>query len=100
MFSNVFFGIYSTCVSLYILSRFLFSLFYRSKPDAGIEPHVAIVMPAFNEQEAIAASLRSLLALRVPAVQAGTSRCQRRLDRRDHSGDAPGRRPSRRSGAA
>jgi hyaluronan synthase len=49
LFSNVFFGIYSTCVSVYILSRFLFSLFYRSKPDAGIEPHVAIVMPAFNE---------------------------------------------------
>ena len=66
MFSNVFFGVYSTCVSLYILSRFLFSLFYRSKPDAGIEPHVAIVMPAFNEQEAIAASLRSLLALQYP----------------------------------
>jgi len=66
MFSSVFFGVYSTCVSLYILSRFVFSLFYRSRPDAGIEPHVAIVMPAFNEQEAIAASLRSLLALEYP----------------------------------
>ena len=33
MFSNLFFGIYSTCVTVYILSRFLFSLFYRSKPD-------------------------------------------------------------------
>jgi hyaluronan synthase len=66
MFSNLFFGIYSTCVTAYILSRFLFSLFYRSKPDAGIEPHVAIVMPGFNEQEAIAASLTSLLDLRYP----------------------------------
>jgi hyaluronan synthase len=66
MFSNLFFGIYSTCVTTYILSRFLFSLFYRSKPDAGIEPHVAIVMPGFNEQEAIAASLTSLLKLRYP----------------------------------
>ncbi len=66
MFSNVFFGVYSTCVTLYILSRFLFSLFYRSRPDAGIEPRVAIVMPAFNEQDAIAASLRSLLALEYP----------------------------------
>ncbi len=66
MFSNLFFGIYSTCVTAYILSRFLFSLFYRSKPDAGIEPHVAIVMPGFNEQEAIAASLTSLLELRYP----------------------------------
>ena len=38
MFSNPFFGVYSVCVASYILSRFLFSLFYRSKPDAGIEP--------------------------------------------------------------
>ncbi len=66
MFSNLFFGLYSTCVTTYILSRFLFSLFYRSKPDAGIEPHVAIVMPGFNEQDAIAASLTSLLQLSYP----------------------------------
>jgi hyaluronan synthase len=67
MFNNVFFGVYSVCVASYIVSRFLFSLFYRSKPDAGIEPHVAIVMPGFNEQEAIASSLKSLLALSYPA---------------------------------
>jgi hyaluronan synthase len=66
MFSNVYFGVYSLCVTTYILSRFLFSLFYRSKPDAGIEPAIAIVMPGFNEQDAIAASLRSLLALEYP----------------------------------
>jgi hyaluronan synthase len=66
MFSNPFFGVYSVCVASYILSRFLFSLFYRSKPDAGIEPKIAIVMPGFNEQDAIAASLRSLLALEYP----------------------------------
>jgi hyaluronan synthase len=66
MFSNVFFGIYSVCVASYILSRFLFSLFYRSKPDAGLEPEIAIVMPSFNEQEAIGDSLRSLLALEYP----------------------------------
>ncbi len=67
LFNNLFFGIYSVCVASYILSRFLFSLFYRSKPDAGVEPRIAIVMPCFNEEEAIAASLRSLLALRYPA---------------------------------
>ncbi|HEX5853847.1 MAG TPA: glycosyltransferase [Solirubrobacteraceae bacterium] len=66
MFSNVYFGVYSVCVTTYILSRFLFSLFYRSQPDAGIEPAIAIVMPGFNEQHAIAASLRSLLALEYP----------------------------------
>lgn len=66
LFSNLFFGIYSVCVASYILSRFLFSLFYRSRPDTGVQPHIAIVMPGFNEQEAIAASLRSLLALDYP----------------------------------
>jgi hyaluronan synthase len=66
MFHNVFFGVYSVCVASYILSRFLFSLFYRSRPDAGIEPEIAIVMPGFNEEEAIARSLTSLLELDYP----------------------------------
>ena len=35
MFSNLFFGVYSTCVTVYILSRFLFSLFYRSGRTPG-----------------------------------------------------------------
>ena len=66
MFHNVFFGAYSVCVASYILSRFLFSLFYRSKPDAGIEPRIAIVMPGFNEEDAIGRSLNSLLQLSYP----------------------------------
>jgi hyaluronan synthase len=66
MFANVWFGAYSVCVASYILSRFLLSLFYRSRPDSGVQPRIAIVMPGFNEQQAIAASLRSLLALDYP----------------------------------
>ena len=34
--------------------------------DAGLEPHIAIVMPGFNEEEAIAGSLHSLLELNYP----------------------------------
>jgi len=82
MFSNPFFGAYSVCVATYILSRFTLSLFYRSMPDAGIEPRAAIVMPSFNEGEAIAASLRSLLELDYPrekleliAVNDGSTDC-------------------------
>jgi len=66
MFSSPFFGAYSVCVAAYILSRFLFSLFYRSRPDVGHEPEIAIVMPSFNEEDAIAQSLRSLLAVDYP----------------------------------
>jgi len=62
-----FFATYGLIVSGYIVSRFAISLFYRPGKPAGIEPHVAIVMPAFNEEAAIAQSLRSLLALDYPA---------------------------------
>jgi hyaluronan synthase len=69
--TDPYFGVYGIVVCTYILSRFLFSLFY--KPRAGRtavleeEPTVAIVMPAFNEEAAIARSVRSLLAVDYPA---------------------------------
>jgi hyaluronan synthase len=66
MFSSPFFGVYSVCVAAYILSRFVFSLFYRSRPFAGMEPPIAIVMPSFNEVDAIGTSLRALLAVDYP----------------------------------
>jgi hyaluronan synthase len=62
-----FFAVYGLSVAVYILSRFVLSLFYRSGKNHGIEPRVAIVMPGFNEEEAIAQSLRSLLQLDYPA---------------------------------
>jgi hyaluronan synthase len=60
---------YGLVVCTYIVSRFFFALFYRSAKDAKLEPHVAIVMPGFNEEAAIADSLRSLLALDYPAAK-------------------------------
>jgi len=64
--NDVAFMAYGVVVVTYITSRFLLSLPYRPPRDAGIEPHVAIVMPAFNEEGVIAHSLRSLLALDYP----------------------------------
>jgi len=60
------FGIYGIVVCTYIVSRFAFSALYRPSRDHGLRPRVAIVMPAFNEEEAIAASLTSLLELDYP----------------------------------
>jgi hyaluronan synthase len=57
---------YGLVVCAYIISRFGLSMIYRSAPDRGLEPGVAVVMPAFNEEAAIADSLRSLLALDYP----------------------------------
>jgi hyaluronan synthase len=64
--TDVAFGIYGIVVSTYLLSRFVISIFYRQAPDIGLEPHVAIISPAFNEEKIIALSLRSLLALDYP----------------------------------
>ncbi len=61
------FGVYGVVVTTYILSRFAFSLRYRPPIDAGLTPKVAVIMPGFNEQDAIAASLRSILAVDYPA---------------------------------
>lgn len=63
-----FFTIYGLTVCGYILSRFFLSLFYRPGKghDPDHEPTVAIVMPAFNEEDAIGRSVRSLLAVDYP----------------------------------
>jgi hyaluronan synthase len=60
---------YGLLVCAYIISRFALSLVYRSAPDKGLEPCVAIVMPSFNEENAIGRSLRSLLAVEYPAAK-------------------------------
>jgi hyaluronan synthase len=63
------FGVYSVVVCAFIMSRFLFSLFYRPAPmpkGRGPEPSVAVVMPAFNEEDAVAESIRSLLTVDYP----------------------------------
>lgn len=42
-------ALYTTTVGLFVVSRFALAAFYRSPADAGIEPTVAIIIPAFNE---------------------------------------------------
>ena len=61
-----YFAVYGLVVCAYIVSRFVLSVFYRSSSNAGIEPRVAVIVPAFNEEAAIAQSVRSILALDYP----------------------------------
>ena len=61
-----YFAVYGLVVCAYIVSRFMLSVIYRSSPDAGIEPTVAVVTPAYNEEAAIADSIRAVLALDYP----------------------------------
>ena len=67
LLDDPFFATYGLAVSGYLVSRFVLSLPYRAPKEAGLEPRVAIIMPAFNEEAAIARSLRSLLAVDYPA---------------------------------
>ncbi|GAB3985984.1 glycosyltransferase family 2 protein [Actinoallomurus acanthiterrae] len=57
---------YTIAVSGYVLSRFLLAAFYRPPRDAGITPTVAIIVPAFNEGEAVARTIDSCMALDYP----------------------------------
>lgn len=67
MRGNVLLPVYTVLVSSYVLSRFGLAVFYRPPRDAGITPSVAIVVPAYNEGEAVARTIHSCLALDYPA---------------------------------
>lgn len=57
---------YTIVVTLYVLSRFVLAALYRPPRDTGYEPSVAIVIPAYNEGESVAATIRSCLSLDYP----------------------------------
>src|SRR5256714_6840731 len=63
LLDDPFFAAYGLAVAAYLVSRFVLSLPYRPPADAGLEPRVALVMPAFNEQGAVPRRLRSALPL-------------------------------------
>ena len=61
------FGLYSLCVTVYLLSRFSLSLLYRpARRGPDQLPTVAVVIPAMNEQTAIETTLASIFALDYP----------------------------------
>ncbi|GAA3345428.1 glycosyltransferase family 2 protein [Amorphoplanes nipponensis] len=57
---------YTILISSYVLSRFGLAAFYRPPADRGIEPTVAIIVPAYNESEAVSRTIHSCLALDYP----------------------------------
>lgn len=60
-------AVYTLVIGCYVLSRFVLAAFYRRPPDAGIEPRVAIVVPSFNEGEAVARTIAACSAVDYPA---------------------------------
>lgn len=60
-------GLYTLVVSSYVTTRFILAACYRPPKEAGIEPRVAIVVPAFNEGEAVVRTIDSCLGLDYPS---------------------------------
>lgn len=58
---------YTVLVSSYVVSRFALAACYSPPGNHGQEPRVAIVVPAFNEGEAVARTIDSCLGLDYPA---------------------------------
>lgn len=58
---------YSVLVTAYVLSRFVLAACYRPPRDAGLEPTVAVIVPAFNEGEAVTRTVHACAALDYPA---------------------------------
>lgn len=59
-------AIYTVIVTTYVLSRFVFAAFYRPPREVEYTPTVAIVVPAFNEGEAVVRTIDACLALDYP----------------------------------
>jgi hyaluronan synthase len=58
--------VYTVVVSSYVLSRFAMAAFYRTPRDEGIEPEIAVIVPAYNEGEAVARTIHACLSLDYP----------------------------------
>ena len=64
--------VYSLVVTAYVLSRFLLAAAYRPPRHAGLEPTVAVIVPAYNEGEAVIRTVHACAALDYPAGPATT----------------------------
>jgi hyaluronan synthase len=60
------FAAYALVITAYFFSRLALSLLYRPAVDRALEPSVAVVVPAFNEQDAIERSIEAILAADYP----------------------------------
>ncbi len=65
--NNVFFGFYSILITIYILSRFLIAFFHKSVPhNKSYQPSVTFVVPAKDEGDNIAETLRRFSQVNYP----------------------------------
>ncbi len=59
-------SIYTIVIACYIFSRFILAAMYRAPRNVGLEPKLAIIVPAFMESEAVARTIDSCCASAYP----------------------------------
>ncbi len=59
-------GIYTIVIAVYVFSRFVLAAMYRAPRDAGLEPSIAIIVPAFNEGIAVERTIDACCAIDYP----------------------------------
>ncbi len=64
-FSN-FTASYTMVVASYVFSRFVSAAIFKAPRDAGLQPTLTIVVPAFNESEALARTIASCRTITYP----------------------------------
>ncbi len=53
---------YSVLAGLFVISRFIFAGFYQAQRDVGFEPTITVLVPCFNEGEAIRQTIERIFA--------------------------------------
>lgn len=64
---STFGSFYTLLITSYVFSRFLLAAIYSPPKDVGLEPSIAIVVPAYNEGEAVARTIHSCVNIDYPA---------------------------------
>lgn len=61
-----FVSIYSLLTGAFVISRFIFAAFYHAPPDVDYEPTLTVLIPCFNEGEAIRKTIERIFAAGYP----------------------------------
>ena len=60
---------YSIIAGLFVITRFIFAAFYRAPRDVGFEPTVTVLVPCFNEGEAIRKTIERIFSSGYPEAK-------------------------------
>ena len=65
-YKNRLIAFYSIIAGLFVITRFIFAAFYRAPREVGFEPTVTVLVPCFNEGEAIRKTIERIFSSGYP----------------------------------